>query len=152
MFLFHSSSVVSSIGAEEARPALETRMSRPPNSTDGFGEAGDDLLFLGDVELDRPDEVLAERLAQFFVGRSQRGLVDIGEHHAGAFAQQPRRAVALADAAGAAGDQRDLAGQRFRLGHARQLGLFEQPVFDVEGFLLGQAAIGRRPSRRRASR
>ena len=48
-----------------------------------------------------------------------------------------------ADAAGAAGDQRDLAGERLRLRHALQLGLFEQPVLDVEGLLLGQADIGR---------
>ena len=33
MLRFQSSSVVSSIGADEAMPALETRMSTPPNST-----------------------------------------------------------------------------------------------------------------------
>ena len=33
MLRFHSSSEVSSTGAEEAMPALETRMSMPPNST-----------------------------------------------------------------------------------------------------------------------
>ena len=33
MFLSQSASVVSSIGADEAIPALETTMSTPPNST-----------------------------------------------------------------------------------------------------------------------
>ena len=48
----------------------------------------------------------------------------------------------LADATGAAGDQGHAAGQALGLGHALQLGFFEQPVLDVEGFLLGQADIG----------
>ena len=42
MFWFHSASVVSSIGAEEAMPALETRMSMPPNSTAASAKAVDD--------------------------------------------------------------------------------------------------------------
>ena len=37
--------------------------------------------------------------------------------------------------------KRDLAGEAFRLRHALQLRLLEQPVFDVEGFLLRQAEI-----------
>ena len=68
-------------------------------------------------------------------------LVDIGQHDAGAFVEQSQRRRA-ADAAGAAGDIGDAAGERLRLGHALQLGLFEQPIFDVERFLLGQADIG----------
>ena len=43
MFLFQSASVVSSIGADEARPALDTRMSMPPNSTARLGEGRDHL-------------------------------------------------------------------------------------------------------------
>lgn len=33
MFLFHRARLVSSIGADEAMPALDTRISTPPNST-----------------------------------------------------------------------------------------------------------------------
>ncbi len=84
---------------------------------------------------------LPKLLAKPACGLRQRRLVDIGQHDAGAFAQQPRGDGA-ADAAGAAGDQRDAAGQRFRLRHALQLRFFQQPVFDVEGFLLRQADIG----------
>ncbi len=32
MFLFHSASVVSATGADDAMPALETIMSRPPKA------------------------------------------------------------------------------------------------------------------------
>ena len=39
MFLFQRSSEVSSIGAEEAMPALETRMSMPPYSTQASAKA-----------------------------------------------------------------------------------------------------------------
>ncbi len=106
----------------------------------GMGEAGNDLLFPGDVDVDRPHHVGAEGARELGHGAVERGLVDVGEDDAGAFAQEPdgRR---LADAAGAAGDERDLAGQRLGLGHALQLGFLEEPVFDVEGFLLGQALI-----------
>ena len=37
--------------------------------------------------------------------------------------------------------KRDAAGERLRLRHALELGLFEQPVFDVERLLLGEADI-----------
>ena len=33
--------------------------------------------------------------------------------------------------------QRDAAGEGFRLRHALELGLFQQPIFDIERFLLG---------------
>ncbi len=99
MFLFHSASVVSSIGAEEARPAFDTRMSMPPNSHRSLGEGGDYLVFLGHVDLHRPDEIRAERLAELGIGLGQRRFVDIGQHHAGALAEQPPRRRP-ADAAG----------------------------------------------------
>ena len=40
-----------------------------------------------------------------------------------------------ADTRGGAGDDGDPPGERFRLRHPLELRLFEQPVFDVEGFL-----------------
>ena len=89
--------------------------------------------------------------AEVGAGLGERLGVDVGEDDAGAFAQQPLGGgwpmppappVTSAIAAGEA----------LRLRHALELGLFEQPVFDVEGFLLGQAAIVDDASRRRASR
>ena len=52
-----------------------------------------------------------------------------------------RAAIALPDAAGAAGHQRDAPRQRFRLRHALKLRLLEQPIFDVERLLLGEADV-----------
>jgi hypothetical protein len=139
MFLFHSSRVVSSIGADEAMPALETRMSMPPNSTAVSAKPA--TTWPSEVtSIDTGARNPCRTLGKLVAGMAERFLVDIGQHHAGAFAQQPvgRRP---SDAAGAAGDERDAAGQRLRLGHALQLGFFELPVLDVEGFLLRQADI-----------
>ncbi len=47
-----------------------------------------------------------------------------------------------ADAAGAAGDQRDPAREALRLRQALELGLLEQPVLDVERLLLGDRRVG----------
>ena len=82
--------------------------------------------------------------------RVERRLVDIGEHDAGAFGEKLVR-DGRADAAGAAGDERDAAGKALGLRHALELRFLEQPVFDVEGLLLGQADIVCRRRRRRAS-
>ncbi len=70
----------------------------------------------------------------------ERRLIDIGQHHAGTLADQTCRRCAT-DAAGAAGDEGNLARKALRLRHALQLGFFEQPVLDVEGFLFRQALI-----------
>ena len=43
MLRFHIDSSVSSIGADEAMPALETRMSMPPIFGRGEGERVDDV-------------------------------------------------------------------------------------------------------------
>ena len=80
-------------------------------------------------------------LAQFGFDAGQRLAIDVAQHHAGAFIHQPARG-GEADAPGTAGDQRHAAGQCLGLGHALQLGFFEIPVLDVEGFLLGQPAVG----------
>ena len=83
---------------------------------------------------------LPKVLAKLATASSSALLVDVGEHDAGALAHHPRRRRA-ADAAGAAGDQRDAPGERLGLRHALQLGFLEQPIFDVERFLLGEADI-----------
>ena len=77
---------------------------------------------------------------QFGGNAGQRRLVDVCQHHAGAFRQQPSR-DRLANATGAAGDQRHLADHRLGLRGALQLGFLEQPVFDVERLLFGQADV-----------
>ena len=46
-----------------------------------------------------------------------------------------------ADARPAADDDADVPGQWFVGGHSLQLGLFEQPVLDVEGFLLRKGDV-----------
>ncbi len=106
----------------------------------GFGEGRNDGVFFGHVELDAAHRICAVLLDKVFLAALKRRLVDIGKHHAGALAHQTRSRRA-ADAAGAAGDEGNAAGQALRLRHALQLGLFEQPIFDVEGFLLRQALI-----------
>ena len=95
----------------------------------------------GDVALHRGDGVLAGDLQQVGLGFFQRAGIDVGQHDAGPFLQQ-LAGDGLANATGAAGDQGHAAGQALGLGHALQLGFFEQPVLDVEGFLLGQADVG----------
>jgi hypothetical protein len=70
----------------------------------------------------------------------QRFSVDIGQHDACALLQH-LPGHRLANAARAAGHQSNTAGQAFRLGHALQFCFFQQPIFDVEGFLLRQADI-----------
>ena len=57
MFRFQRSRLVSSIGADEAMPALETRMSSPPNSTAVAAKARGDGGLGGHVHLDRPHHV-----------------------------------------------------------------------------------------------
>ena len=69
-------------------------------------------------------------------GLFRGGAVEIGEHGLGAGCTH-RRGGREPDRAGAAGHQRDLAGQRLFLG-AAELCLFERPVFHREQFGLGQ--------------
>jgi hypothetical protein len=74
------------------------------------------------------------------LGLGQRARVDVGEHDAGALAQQALGG-GRADAPCPAGDERDAAGEALRLRHALELRLLQQPVFDVEGLLLREAAV-----------
>ena len=141
MLRSHMARVVVSIGSEEAMPALDTTMSSPPILHAGLREAGRNRVLVGDIHPDRADVIPTEALGKIGAGAFERLGVDVGQHHAGAFAQQFRRDGA-ADAAGAAGHEADPAREALRLRHALQLGLFEQPIFDVEGFLFGQAHIG----------
>ena len=140
MLRFHSASVVSSIGADEAMPALETRMSRPPILDRRVGEG---------ARRPRPRRsrpCVTPRDVVLAVAPGERGLgvaSSAGSSMSASTTQAPSREKPrggrAADAAGAAGDERDAAGEALRLRHALELGLLEQPVLDVEGFLLGQA-------------
>jgi hypothetical protein len=64
-------------------------MSRPPNSTTyRQSRRFSTCRFLGDVDRDGADEILAVAAAEFAQCGGQCSLVDIGQHHAGAFLQQ----------------------------------------------------------------
>ena len=71
-------------------PAFETRMSMPPYSRRGLGEGARDRRFVGDVERDAADRILAVRCAKLLKRRIERLCVDVGEHDAGALAEKPR--------------------------------------------------------------
>ncbi len=101
-----------------------------------------DSRLVGHVELHGAHEIGAEGLGELVAGAAERRLVDVGEHDACTLAQQPGRGC-LADAAGPAGHEGDLSGQRFRLRQALQLGFFQKPVFNVERLLRRQADIAR---------
>ena len=139
---FHNASEVCSTGADEAMPALETRMSIPPNSNRQLGKGVRDGVLVGHVHFNGVHHVAAIASRQSVACRLEPVGTDIGQHDAGAFAQITR-GNGRADAAATAGDQRHAPGQAFRLGQALQLGLLELPVLDVEGFLFGEPDIGR---------
>ena len=151
MFFCQSASVVSSTGAAEAMPALEMQMSTPPNFQALSRKPAIDRVFARHVDPRAGDHIVAVFLLELGFGGRERFAIDVAEHHASAFVHEPPRG-GEADATGTAGDQRDAPGQRLRLRHALQLGFFEIPVLDVEGFLLGQAAVVSKRWRRRASR
>ncbi|MNK91836.1 hypothetical protein D3C87_1119510 [compost metagenome] len=105
-----------------------------------FREGGNHGIFLRHVKLDGTHRVSAVTLGEIALGRIQRRFVNIGEHHAGALARQAFGGC-TADAAGATGDKSHATGKALRLRHALQLCLFQQPIFDIKGFLLGKALI-----------
>ena len=135
MLRFQSSSEVSSNAAAEAMPALATRMSRPAKSEQRLVERGFDFGLVRHINVNAAHDILAELFAEVSDGGVQALGVDVGEHDACPLAHEPSR-DRLPDAARAAGHQRDAAGERFRLRHALKLGLFQQPIFDIERFLL----------------
>ena len=142
MFFCQSARLVSSTGDGRGDAGVGDDNVDAAIGERGLVEARDNAGLVGHVQRDADRAVAAESFARSPAMRSSSAsLVDVGQHHAGAFAHQSRRRRS-ADAAGTAGDIGDAAGQRFRLRHALQLGLFEQPIFDVEGFLLRQADIG----------
>jgi len=102
---------------------------------DRLVKRGVDLTLVGHTDVHSADYILAELLAKVGDGRVQAFGVDVREHDAGAFAHQPRRDRSP-DAACASRHQRDASSERFWLGHALELGLFQKPIFDVERFLL----------------
>ena len=126
----HSASVVSSIAALEATPALETTMSTPPNASTAAANAAADGLLGGDVAA-HADPVVAE------LGDRLRGAlaVEVEADHARAGGGQ-RVDDRAADAAGRAGDQRDLALQLARRRRQRELVELERPVLDREALAL----------------
>ena len=135
MLRSQSSSEVSSNARRGGDAGVGDENVQAAKSEDRFVKRGFDLALARHVDMDAADHVLAEPLAEVGDGRIQALGVDVGEHDAGAFAHEPRR-DRLPDAARAAGHQRDAPGERFRLRHALKLGLFQQPIFDIERFLL----------------
>ena len=107
---------------------------------DRLAERGVDRRLVRHVDVDSGHRVLAESLAEVGNRRIQALGVDVGEHDASALAHKPS-CDRLSDSARAAGHQRDAPGERFRLRQALKLGLFEQPIFDIEGFLLLKSDI-----------
>ena len=99
----HSASVVSSIGALDATPALETTMSTPPKASHRRGERRGHRLLGRDVAADR-DPAVAERRD----GVGGAVAVEVERDDAGARVGE-RVDDRAADAAGRAGDERDLA-------------------------------------------
>ena len=74
-------------------------------------------------------------------GRRGRAFgVGIGDHQVRAPAREEHRDLA-ADAASASDDHDDLAAELCLRRHALQLGFFERPVFDAEGFGAGQGDV-----------
>src|SRR6218665_3067535 len=122
--------LVSSSGAAAAMPALLTAMSRPPNSSAAWRKGAMTLASLVTSHCKPRTWSAPWAWASFAV--TVASAPDKGSSGRLAPATRPP------DAAGAAGDQRHFAGQRFRRGAALQLGFFEPPVFDVESLLLGQ--------------
>ena len=114
MLRFHSRRGWSPRSARaEAMPALETRMSTPPNSLDRAAEAPRDRRLVGHVERGRAcTRSRPRRLPQRALGLGQarpRRCRRARRRRPRASSRSRRRP---ADAAGAAGDQRDPAGQR----------------------------------------
>src|SRR6266478_1772557 len=109
-------------------------------ATHGVAECGHDRGLVDDVHDDAVDDVLAVAPRQVGHRLLQGAGVHVRQGDAGPLRQEPQRG-GTADAAGAAGDEGDAAGQAPGLRHALQLGLLEQPVLDVERLLLGQAHV-----------
>ena len=106
----------------------------------GVAERRIDRRLARHVDVNAGDRVLAESLAEVRDGLIEAFRVDVGEHDAGALTHEPR-GDRLPDAARAARHKRDAPGKRFRLRHALKLRLFEQPIFDIERFLLRKADV-----------
>src|SRR4029077_12366607 len=79
-----------------------------------------------------------------------RFTVQIDAHDVSAFIDEPMGSF-LPDAAARPDDDDNLAGEFLLRRHSSQLGLFEQPVFDVEGFLFAATRYIHRLLPRRAS-
>src|SRR4051812_12314159 len=121
-------------------PALLTRMSSPPNSR--AHTARDSITEPSSVTLQTATRTaslpyLAARSAWACCNPSAS--ISVGPAPRAASKRAP--AGANADPPRPAGDEGDARRQGFRLGHAAQLGLFQGPVFDVEGFLLGERNV-----------
>ena len=112
----------------------------PAVGEDRLAEGGLDRILVGHVGPGVDDRVPAEPGAEFGNRRLEARLVDVGEHDACAFAHEAR-GDRPPDSARSAGDERDAADERFRLRHPLELGLFQEPVFDVERLLLVEADI-----------
>ena len=134
-------SVVSSIGAAEAMPALATRISRPPNSRAAKAAPAIDRGLVGDVHRGAADAVARRTCAESSASAAASAAASMSASTTQAPSASSRSAVAPADAAGAAGDQRDAAFQRRGRRHAPQLRLLQRPVLDVESLLLRQAQV-----------
>ena len=132
---FQSSSEVSSNCSRGGDARVGDEDVQAAKGEDRFVKRSFDLALIRHVDMDAADHILAEPLAELSDGGVQALGVDVGEHDAGAFAHEPS-CDRLPDAACAPCHQRDAPGERFRLRHALKLRLFQQPIFDIERFLL----------------
>ena len=141
MFFCQSASVVSSTGAAEAMPALEMQMSTPPNFQALSRKPAITASSRVTSTQAAGDDVGAVFLACSSVSAPASASRSMSQSTTQAPSSMSRRAVArpMPPAPPVISATRPASG--FRLRHALQLGFFEIPVFDVEGFLLGQAAI-----------
>src|SRR5690349_7346353 len=140
MFFCQRARVVSSTGEAEAMPAFEMQISTPPN----FHELSRKLAATASSRVTSIQELATTSLPYFFL-RSVSAPASASRSMSQMTTQAPssmrRRAVAspMPPAPPVIRATRPASG----LGrHALQLGLFEQPVLDVEGFLFGKAAVG----------
>jgi hypothetical protein len=107
---------------------------------DGFVQGGADGLAVADVDGDAADGLLAGNGAGL-VADGFGGLeVAVGDHDVGAALGREQGDFA-ADAAASADDHHDAAAKFLLRGLAADLGLFELPVLDAEGFAGGQGNV-----------
>ena len=87
-------------------------------------------------------DITTKKFHELCLGLGQPFIVQVVQDHTSALLRKTA-GNGLTDATAAAGDQCHAATQRLGLGHPLQLGLFQEPVFNIERFLTGQGCVGR---------